>query len=119
MANFWFSPRKCERLRQSWLGAPIERYVEWLVEHRYSRESIDDRVPVLIHFGEFTYARGVRRFEELPAHVGAFVEDWVARTSRRGPRACRSSAQKARGCVEQMLRLTVEGFQGGRLPTRP
>ena len=111
-----FSPAKVERIRGSWLGTSIGRYIEWLVERRYSRESIDDRVPVLLHFGEFARRRGARRLEDLPSHVDAFIGHWVGRVGRRGPGARRCAAQKARAFVEQMVRLVVAGFRGGRWP---
>ncbi len=107
-----FFPPKVERIRSSWLGPAIERYLEWLVERRYAQISIDDRVPLLIRFGRFAWRRGARRFEDLPAHVEDFVRHWVARTRRRGPGARRFAEQAARTFVEQMIRLIVPGFRG-------
>jgi site-specific recombinase XerD len=116
MVEQLFAPAKVERIRRSWLGTSIERYIEWLVERQYSRKSTDDRVPVLIHFGEFARRRGARRIEDLPSHVDAFVSHWVGRVGRQGPGARRCAAQKARAFVEQMVRLVVAGFRGGRWP---
>jgi integrase/recombinase XerD len=116
MVEQLFSAAKVERIRCSWLSRSIGRYIEWLVERRYSRESIDDRIPVLIHFGEFARGRGTRRVEDLPEQVDAFVDHWVGRVRRRGPRARRYAAQRTRAFVEQMVRLAVDGFRGGRWP---
>lgn len=109
-----FFPPKVQRIRSSWLGPAIERYVEWMVGRRYAQISIDDRVPLLIRFGEFAWRRGARHFEDLPAHAEPFVNHWVARTRRSGPRARRFAAQAARASVEQMIRLVVPGFHGRR-----
>jgi len=111
-----FFPPKVQRIRSSWLGPAIERYVEWMVERQYAQLSIDDRVPLLIRFGEFAWRRGARRVEDLPGHAETFVDHWVARTRRRGPHARRSAAQGARVCVEQMIQLTVSGFYGRSRP---
>ena len=70
---YFVRPQTVDRIRASWIGSEIERYVVWLAEHGYSSRSVLRRVPLLIGFGEFARARGARSVEELPAHVEAFV----------------------------------------------
>jgi hypothetical protein len=111
-------PRKVRRIRRCWLAADIERYLAWLRQRGFNEHLIRDRVPPLVRFGRFTRERGVRSREQLPDHVDAFV----AHDGRRcgvGTRDARKERRwRARRAVEQMLRLTVPGFRGGRWPAR-
>jgi site-specific recombinase XerD len=114
-----FAPRKVRRIRRSWLASDIERYLAWLQQRGFSEQLIGDRVPRLLRFARFALERGVESREQLPGLVDAFV-------AREG-RQCRAHTREARHekrcgarrAVEQMLRLTVPGFRGGRWPVRP
>jgi integrase/recombinase XerD len=121
LEHYYIRPDTIDRLHASWIAGAIERYVEWLTEHRYSSRNVFRRVPVVRDFGEFARTRGATAWEQLPAHVEAFVE---ARLRERG-RADRSEAlrrkmaHEARNAVEQMLRLVVPGFKGRACPPEP
>jgi hypothetical protein len=109
--------RTVDRIRAGWIGSEIEQYVVWLSERGFSSRCVLHRVPLLIGFGEFARARGARSVKELPAHVEAFVAEWMAGrpATRQGGRLV---AKEVRGPVEQMLVLVlvVPGFVGsGRL----
>jgi integrase/recombinase XerD len=111
LERYFVRPQTVDRIRAGWIGSEIERYVVWLAEHGYSSRCVLRRVPLLIKFGEFARARGARTVEDLPAHVEAFVCEWMASrpVTRQGGRQV---AKEVRGPVEQMLVLVVPGFVG-------
>jgi integrase/recombinase XerD len=115
LEKYFVRPDTVDRVRVSWIGADIERYVEWLDAQGYSWKSIVRRVPLLVEFGEFSRARGAGVIEDLPGHVDAFVAERQRRTRRRDARF----VKEVRGPVEQMLRLSVQGFGGRGRRRRP
>ncbi len=118
LETYFVKPQTVDRVRASWIGSEIERYVGWLVERGYTARSVLRRVPLLVAFGEFARASGARAVGELPGHVDAFVAERVADrpAGRRG--GCQV-AKEFRGPVEQMLALVVPGFVGSGRPHRP
>jgi integrase/recombinase XerD len=109
LESYFVKPATVDRIRGSWIGAEIESYVVWLVEHGYSTKSVWRRVPIVFRFGEFAGERGANALEELPAHVEAFVADWVARHDARMG-STRPMAKEVRGPVEQLLSVVLAGF---------
>jgi len=120
LERYYVQPQSVDRVRAHWIGREIERYVDWLAEHGYSQRTVLRRVPVLVRFGDFARARGAGTVEDLPAHVGAFVAEWVRR--RRPIRSGESSgpelAKEARCPIEGMLALALPGFEGRGRPSR-
>ena len=114
-----FFPRKVRRIRRCWLAADIEQYLVWLRQRRFSDHLIRDRVPALVRFARFTWERGVRYREQLPDHVDTFVAHYGRQAKVHTREAREERRWKGRTAVEQMLRLTVPGFRGGRWPARP
>ncbi len=116
LESYFVKPQTVDQIRASWIGAEVERYVEWLSERGYSSSSVSRRVPLLVAFGEFACARGVAAIDDLPGYVEPFVADRVA--SHRGVRRAgnvetgRQVGREVRGPVEQMLGLVVPGFLG-------
>jgi hypothetical protein len=55
----------------------------------------------------------------MPDHVNAFVSQYGRRCHVRTHEARNERRWRGRRAVEQMLRLTVPGFRGGRWPVRP
>ena len=47
LEHYFLKPDTVDRIRQSWIGEPIERYVTWLHEHHYSARNVYRRVPLL------------------------------------------------------------------------
>lgn len=114
LERYFVRPCTIDRIRGSWLGPAVEQYVTWLVERGEAARNLGHRVPLLMQFGTFASARGVTRYEDLPAHVDAFVEAWITRPDHRrapGPPRPRFT-REIRGPIEQMLRLVVPGFVG-------
>ena len=40
LESYYVRPQAVDRIRASWIGQEIERYVGWLVEQSYSRGSV-------------------------------------------------------------------------------
>lgn len=114
LENYFVDPKTIERIRASWMGSAIEKYVGDLAEQRYSTRCILNRVPALMRFGTFAWDKGARKLGGLPRHVNAFV-DWRLSTlgsALKNPLARRTTANEIRNPIEQMLRLVVPGFVG-------
>ncbi len=112
LEKFFVKPETLERIRNSWLGTPIERYVAWLVENNYANRSVYRRVPMLMQFGEFAKAAGAKDFIDLPNHAEAFTKHWVALHGQNAktPLAIRSVAYEASNPINQMLRIILPDF---------
>jgi integrase/recombinase XerD len=114
LEDYFVKPQTIDRIRASWIGPEIERYVDWLSEHGYRARNVPRRVPVLVAFGEFARARGAGTVQELPGHVEAFVAGRIARRARarRDGVVSPTMAKEVRGPVEQMLAVVLPGFEG-------
>lgn len=115
LEQYFAKPSTVDRFRGSWIGAEIETYLAWLVDHDYSARSIWHRVPTVFTFGEFARSQGANEISDLPAHVDAFVATRVALHDERA-RSTRPMAKEVRGPVEQMLSVVVPGFDGTGRP---
>lgn len=114
--RYFIRPDTIDRLRASWIGEPVERYVTWLHEQGYAARTVFRRVPVLVQFGEFARSNGAVRWEDLPAHISAFSSHWLDRHGA----GCKTERDRtkvafhARGAIEQMLNLALPGFIGAQ-----
>lgn len=120
LERYFVRPETVDRIRASWIGPQIERYVEALAGQGYAQRTVLRRVPLLVSFGEFARARGVAAPGDLPAHLDAFLGEWLA---RRRPlstsQTCASQlAKEARGPIEGMLAVVLPGFAGSGRPHR-
>ena len=114
LESYYVKPQTIDQIRESWVGPEIERYVDWLAEHRYSARTVVRRIPLFAAFGEFARSRGAKIAADLPAHVDAFVEERVSdhRGVRHGTVTKEQVVKEFRGPIEQMLAVTVPGFEG-------
>ena len=111
LEQYFLKPGTVAQVRSSWLGEPIERYVEWLSSRGYSPGYIRSRVPILRQFAQFTRSRGVRTFAELPEQVEPFVAHRMAgREAGRSAERIRRLRDVARGPVEHLVALLVASF---------
>lgn len=107
LEEYFVRPQTVDRIRSSWLGDAIEKYVTWLAEHAYSSRCVFRRVPLLLRFGEFAHGRGARRIEELRGHLDPFVASQL----RKRLQPCRSKASRKqyvrdhRNPIAQFLRV--------------
>lgn len=114
LETYFVKPETVERIRASWIGVEVERYVGWLAEQGYGVRCVWRRVPLAVAFGEFARRRGAKVVADLPAHVDAYVAERVSghRGERQNGTTAQQVAKEVRGPVEQMLRLVVPGFKG-------
>jgi site-specific recombinase XerD len=114
--HYFLKPETCDRIRASWLGEPIQRYVTWLHEHGYAARNVFRRVPTLMQFASFAQDRGAKAWADLPHHVETFVEQFMhdRGVNCRNEEARQSLARDLRNPIQQMLRLVVPDFAGIR-----
>ena len=109
LERYFIRPVTLDRIRACWIGDAIERYVTWLAENGYAPRNVFSRVPVLVRFGEFAHTSGASGWDELPAHVEPFVEDWLKQHSGAGwtQSKARVSARPVRNAIRQLLYLII------------
>jgi integrase/recombinase XerD len=114
LETYFAKPETVERIRASWIGPEVERYVGWMAAEGYDVRSIWRRVPRAVAFGEFARQRGARDVADLPVHVDAYVAERVSRHRghRKNGTTAQQVAKEVRGPIEQMLRIVVPGFKG-------
>lgn len=109
--HYFVRPETVDRIRGSWLGHEIEKYVIWLSSHAYKARCVHHRVPLLVAFAEFARRRGAETVELSSAHLDAFVQSQL----RHRARPCRSKAARQvyirdiRGPIEQFLQVVQCG----------
>ena len=120
LERYFIRPDTVDRIRSSWLGEPIERYVTWLSENQYSPRNVFRRVPILVQFARFAWDRGCRQWTELPAVVVPFAASWEHEHGggSKADKARDKIYNSAISPVRQMLALLLPGFQG-KGPARP
>jgi integrase/recombinase XerD len=103
---YFIQPTTIDRIRASWIGDAIDRYVGWLTERNYAARTVFFRVPVLMRFGEFAWESGARELQELPAYVEPFVERWLKdRQAGRSMAERHIAARAVRNPLRQLLRV--------------
>lgn len=112
--HYFLKPETCDRIRASWLGEPVQRYVTWLHERGYAARNVFHRVPTLMQFARYAQDRGAKAWTDLPDHVQPFVEQWVhdRGANCRDEEARGSMARGVRNPIHQMLRLVLPDFAG-------
>jgi len=118
LEHYFLKPDTITRIRGSWIGEPIERYVTWLTEQHYATRNVHRRVPLLMRFGAFAQAHGATSWPELPDHMDPFVVAQVSawQAGGRQPRnaaAERKVAYCTRSVVCQMLTVALPAWEGG------
>src|SRR5215475_1213666 len=114
LERYYIRPETVDRVRASWIGEAISKYVVWLNEQGYAARTVYRRLPILMRFGEFAWNQGARRWDELAEHVEAFVTSWIG--ERYATRTARKDMpRKLRNPIQQMLRRVLPDFaRGGR-----
>ena len=121
LEKYFLKPETLDRVRNCWLGEPIEKYVVWMTEQGFAPSSVRRRVPVLTRFAGFAHEAGVDNFEDLSGLVEGFVEDWVRTRRRKGrtKEAKRHIANVARVPLQQMLTLLLPDYERPRAAPPP
>lgn len=112
LEHYFLKPDTVDRIRSSWIGDPIERYVQWLSENGYAARNVYRRVPTLRKFGEFARQQGAKNFADLPAFVEPFVSQWIRNHGSHYKDIPRWIEHEGRTPVEQMLALILPNFTG-------
>jgi integrase/recombinase XerD len=111
LEHYFVKPSTIDKIRASWLGPQIERYVEWMEVHGYARPTVLRRVPLLFHFAEFLQNRGCTEIASASVFVEEFVTLWLCQHASEAKTA--ASLRKHRifneSALLQMLRLACEG----------
>ena len=121
LEQYYVRPDTVDRVRSSWIGEGIEKYVAWLTERRYACRSVYRRIPVLVRFGHFAEERGAREFGQLGDHVEPFVQKWIREHAggKTSAQQRKKTGQTVRNPIQQMLRLIVPDFTGLGRPHKP
>jgi integrase/recombinase XerD len=101
LETYFVKPQTADRIRASWIGVEVERYVGWLAEQGYSVRSVLRRVPLLIQFGEFARQEGAASLADLAGYVDGFVAWRVSRSRDARYGTGPTLAKDIRGPVEQ------------------
>ena len=112
LERYFLKPQTIDRLRASWIGEPIEQYVQWLTERGYAARNMYRRVPILRQFGDFARQHGAKNYEDLKDFLEPFVTRWVREHGSHYQEIPRWIEHEARTPVEQMLHLILPGFKG-------
>ena len=120
LEHYFTKPETADRIKESWIGKSIEKYVVWLSEQGYAARTVHKRVPLLRRFGEVAWDRGARELKELPDHVDSFIDIWMKEHKRRvTKKRSRSSIRRdVRSPVEQFLKIIVRGYTGNSKKNR-
>jgi len=114
LEQYYVRPKTVDRVRSSWIGEAVEKYVAWLADHGHASRTICRRIPILIRFGQFAHDRGALDLTQLPDHVEPFVQAWIR--DRASARASVLQRKRIGECVrnpiQQMLRLHLPGYIG-------
>ena len=105
--RYFIRPDTVDRIRECWIGEPIERYVAWLNEKNYARRTVFIRVPLLVRFGRFAQNSGATSLDDLPSHIESFVEDSLNRLNSESKSKRLVAARELRNPINQMLRLVL------------
>jgi site-specific recombinase XerD len=113
LSHYFIRPTTVDRIRDCWIGEPIERYVTWLNEKNYAPRSVFVRVPLLVQFGGFAQRAGATSLDDLPNLIESFVEDTLNRLKPESPKSKRQVAARGlRNPIQQMLRLVIPNHEG-------
>ena len=77
LERYFVRPSTVDRIRALWLGPAIDQYVDWLTGRHAASDTIKRSVRTLIDFDDFTQARGVTTWEELPQYLEPFMAQWM------------------------------------------
>ena len=115
MLEYYFTkPDTVDRIKESWIGESIEKYVVWLSDQGYAARTVHGHVPLLKRFGEVAWSLGARELKELPDHIDSFIDTWMREHKRRATkkRSRSSICRDIRSPVEQFLKIIVRGYTG-------
>jgi site-specific recombinase XerD len=114
LEHYFTKPETADRIRQSWVGESIEKYVIWLSDQGYAARTVHRLVPLIRRFGEISWDLGARNLNDLPAYVEPFIEIWMREHKRSSTkkRSRSSVCRDLRSSVEKFLKIVVPDYIG-------
>jgi integrase/recombinase XerD len=114
LEKYFVRQETIDGIRASWVGVPVEKYVEWLSGNGYAARNVFRRVPRLIQFGEFARLQGATKWDELPRHIEGFATFWLEKHGQgcKNIEARKRVLREATNPLNQMLRLILTGSAG-------
>lgn len=114
LEHYFTKPETADRIRESWVGEPIEKYVIWLSDQGYAARTVHRIVPILRRFGEIAWDLGARNLNDLPAYVEPFIVIWMKEHKQRSTKKSRGSSvcRDLRSSVEKFLKIVVPEYTG-------
>jgi len=58
LEQYYVRPETVDRVRSSWIGEAVEKYVAWLADHNHAARTICRRIPIVIQTGVQAVPRG-------------------------------------------------------------
>jgi integrase/recombinase XerD len=113
LERYYVQPDTIDRVRSSWIGEAIERYVGWLNENDYAARTVLRRIPLLMEFGEMAKQYGATKLEELPEYIEDFSHHWLKNHGKgcKTNQARNGVLEEAKNPVKQMLALVLPSFE--------
>lgn len=113
LEHYYVKPDTVDRIRASWIGEPIECYVEWLTENHFSSRTVLRRVPIVMRFGQYAWDHGARTLEDLPAYIDPFAEMWFRRGhNRKSECAHKQITNEIKNPIKKMLGFVIPDLCG-------
>ena len=114
LEHYYVRPETVDRVRSSWIGEAVEKYVTWLADRGHSSRTIYRRIPILVRFGHFARDRGATELEQLAEHVEPFVQEWIRdHAGAKTPSLRRKRiGRDVRNPIQQMLKLLLPDYVG-------
>jgi site-specific recombinase XerD len=111
LEHYYVKPSTIDRIRNSWLGPQIDRYVEWMEGKGYGRPTVLRRVSHLYPFAVFAQKRGCTEIASAFDLIEEFVSEWLVQhgAEAKTAAALRKHALDVGNGLRQMLRLARDG----------
>lgn len=52
LERYYLRLETADRVRSSWIGKPVEQYVEWPTQRQYSSRSVLQHIIIVVRFGD-------------------------------------------------------------------
>lgn len=111
LERYFARPSTIDRIRDTWIGPQIDRYVEWMEVNGYAKPTILRRVSQLCHFAKFAQGRGCMEVASAFDLIEEFVSEWLVQhgAETKTAVALRKHALDVGNGLRQMLRLVRDG----------
>ncbi len=114
LEQYYVRPETVDRVRSSWIGEAVEKYVIWLADRGHSSRTVHRRIPILVRFGQFAHDHGATELGQLAEYVEPFVQQWIRNhaDAKASVLQRKKIGQCVRNPIEQMLKLFLADYMG-------